>query len=292
MENTLKSLVGDLVPLTEKPAVVDTQKVVKPVETSTNEKAIKSNPETKNDIPHAIAMTWKHGEKEARDDNASLRQDNAELRRQYMALAPGASAQVAEQPVAPEAKQDPLQVHIAEYKKLYVEENGHEPNLSDIPVPANVYLERDAWQKDNAQQQQQQQEESVRANSISIAETRTMTDAEFGPGLGLTAMVARGAKYLTKWDRAEISEAGENCPVIMYRKCMERTIQSGTPEGVELARQVQEKLHPTVTPESLTKKDEIQVETPVETQAPSAEEAIGRHPHLARLRLGGFGKSA
>jgi len=299
MTTQFQSLVGDLVPTPvtpSAPAAVETPLPKVEGETTVKEPVAVQ----KNDIPHAIAMTWKHerdAEKEekvlSQKELIALRNDNAELRRQFLALNSG-QARVEPTP-APAAKPDPLKVHIDKYTADFIEENGHAPELSEIPVPAGVYLARDAWQQELKEQEQQSQEVAIRNNAIAIAENETMTDAAFGPGLGITAVVAIGAKYLSKWDRAEIAESGANCPAVMYKKCVTAAIQSGTPEGLDLANRVKARLQAEqnsgATPESLAStqiKDDKQVGTP----PPSAEAAIGRHPHLQRLGLKGYGRSA
>ena len=280
MENTLQSLVGDLVPTPvtpSAPAAVETP-AVKAEDTTAAKEPVAVQ---KDVIPLAVYMDLKH---ETKNDISELRRENAELRSRFDQLQSPAAP-------APVAKPDPLQVHIEKYKADFIEENGHAPELSDIPVPAGVYLARETWQNELKEQEQQSQEVAIRSNAITVAETETMTDVAFGPGLGLTAVVAVGAKYLNKWDRAEIAEAGANCPAIMYKKCVTAAIQSGTPEGIELAGRIKARLQPVTTPESLAStltKDDKQVETP----PPSAEAAIGRHPHLARLGLKGYGRSA
>ena len=281
MTTQFQSLVGDLVPTPvtpSAPAAVET-----PLPKAEGETTVKEPVAVQTQsVPLPIFMEVKH-------DLNDLRKENAELRSRFDQLQRPAATPVLA------AKPDPLKVHIDKYTADFIEENGHAPELSEIPVPAGVYLARDAWQQELKEQEQQSQEVAIRNNAIAIAENETMTDAAFGPGLGITAVVAIGAKYLSKWDRAEIAESGANCPAVMYKKCVTAAIQSGTPEGLDLANRVKARLQAEqnsgATPESLAStqiKDDKQVGTP----PPSAEAAIGRHPHLQRLGLKGYGRSA
>jgi hypothetical protein len=286
MTTQFQSLVGDLVPTPETPATPASVETPSLVEGDTVVKESAGAQTQTGSVPLPVFMEVKHDLNDLRKENAALRQQFESLRQP--------SVPAPETP-APTAKPDPLKVHIDKYTKEFVEENGHAPELSDIPVPADVLLARDQWRDDMTLQDQERKASDIRKNAIQIASTRTMTDASFGPGLGLDAIVAVGHKYLTQGDKLDISESGEQCPVVMYRKCLERAIQSGTPEGAELARKVsarfQEEKRSGATPESLasiTPPNDKQVETP----PVSADAAIGRHPHLARLGLKGYGRSA
>lgn len=307
MTDTLKSLVGDLVPqLEEKPAAtpVASDASPKPSETPpapqvpADEAKLDAKGET---VPLAIHMTEKHAHDKTQEDLESYRKENAELRKQFIQLKPGAAAPAAvDTPKAIEAKPDPLQVYIKKYTEDFKNENNYEPKLADIPVPADVLLERDQWNKENQAMEQENAQVEVRRNALRIASTQTMSDAAFGPGLGLDAVAGIGGQFLTAGDKVDIANAGENCAVVMYRACVRRAGESGTPEGQDLARRIQAQYQaenkPVVTPESLAEtppKEEEAPAKPSEEKPPaSAEEAIGRHPQLSRLGLKQYAREA
>ena len=273
MENTLKSLVGDLVPAPETPVVV-VEETPKP----------EVKVEQTGSVPLPVFMEMKHEFSDLRRENAELRLRFDQLQRPEVAV----QTETIDDP-------DPLQVHIDKYTKDFIDENGHAPELSDIPVSADIYLARDKWREDIARKDQERQAIDIRKHAIHVASTQTMTEQSFGPDLGLDSVVAIGNKYLTQGDKLDISQAGDQCAVVMYRKCLERAVQSGTPEGKALAARVQAKFQESdATPESLA-----EIKTPIDKEAvltktppASAEEAIGRYPHLARLGLKGHGRTA
>lgn len=284
MTTQLKSLVGDLVPIPEPALGPVPSDQVKPDEGVVDPKPEAPAPvavEQTNTVPLPVFMDVKH--------------ENAELRRQLVQLQPGI------QPTAPvamaELPRDPLLVYKEEYSKEYEEENGRPPSDSEIPVSYEVLAKRDAWLKETQETEAQRNEDAIRKNSIHIASTQTMTDQEFGEGLGIDAVAAIGSKYLTPGDKLDISNSGDQCASVLYRKCLERAVQSGTPEGVVLHQKVQARLieeqksgvapaPPTPTPTK--KENEVDLTPP----APSAEEVVGRHPTLARLGLKGYASSA
>ena len=104
-----------------------------------------------------------------------------------------------------------------------------------------------------------------------------MTDAVFGEGLGIESVVAIGEAFLTEGDKLDIQNAGDKCADVMYRKCYDAAVRSGTPHGIALAQRMHAKLNPTVK------------QPPKQPEAPSAEEVLERprHTHLTTLGLVG-----
>ena len=212
-------------------------------------------------VPLPIVMELKH---ELRD----MKQENQQLKQRFEEL------QNKPQDEVPDP--DPVPAYIDSYKKEYYEENGEYPDEDNIPIPAKVILARDEWRERNAQKSKAQTDAQVREQAIANARI-TMSDEAFGEGLGLDAVVGIGEHFLTEGDKLDIRNAGPKCADVMYRRCYDRAVASGTPQGIALAQKMHAALNPTVK------------EPPSKPEAPSVNEVLERpkHHHLTSLGLVG-----
>jgi len=266
---TLQELVGDL-PTVEPAEVAVEETPEVQVETSQEEvqepkEETPTATEAPQVVPLPVHMDLKH-------DMRELKQEYNQLKQQLQSLQ--------HQPAQEEAPEpDPVLSYMDSYKKEYYEENGEYPDEKSIPVPGAVILERDAWRDRQSQKTQAQTAAQIREQAIATARA-TMTDAAFGEGLGIDSVVAIGEAFLTEGDKLDIKNAGAQCADVMYRRCYDRAVSSGTPQGIALAQKMQAALHP---------KQPTVKGPPRQPEAPSAEEVLERprHSNLANLGLVG-----
>ena len=295
MTTEFETLVGDIVPATPEPAADP----VAPVEGTPATPVVEGDPTPEPQAPAVETPPAPEPDKPATQTGSvplpvymELKHEFNDLRRQVNQMQPGNAPAAPAPPI--ELPPDPLKVHMDAYTAAYKEERGVEPQPEDIPVPAKVLIERDQWRNSINAIQADQEAKTLRQNAINIASQQTMTDARFGEGLGLDAVVMVGHKFLSEGDKLDIANAGQNCPTVMYRKCLERALQSGTPEGNALAARAQARyalekgsggapVAPAPKPTDPPKPGDPQI--PPADPIPSAEEVVGRHPTLARLGL-------
>lgn len=171
-----------------------------------------AKPEIPQVVPLPVYMELKH---ELRDTRAEIAQLRTEVLR----------------PKAPSEK-DPIDV--------FIEKAGGDP---DTPIPGSVLKQHDAW-KDR---QTQQTAQITSADTVKQAQEKAfnqaaaeLSDVTLGAGLGLEQVIELGAKYLSMRDKELIRDTDpEKMPREYYRRCVERTLASGTADAATLIARIQ-----------------------------------------------------
>ncbi len=228
-------------------------------ETATPEKALESEPHM---VPLPVVMDLKHEIRDLRRELASLR-----------APAAAAAAPVAQEP-------DPIDV----YAKEHAEALGLEPD--EVPIPAKVFKQHQAWQERRQTAQTQQTAAQARQTALESAR-RTYTDEVLGEGLGFDTVVNQGFDLLTPGDKLDIENAGAACDKELYRRCVARLTGSGTPEGKLLAQRLAARLkgtEPSPPPSAPGTPRQPVVQA---RQVPTRQQVLGRHPGLEQFGFDG-----
>jgi hypothetical protein len=156
----------------------------------------------------------------------------------------------------------------------FIEKEG----LDAVPT-AGVLQAQAKWDREQSQSQASAATDTVANLAVNRAAV-AMTDEVMGEGLGFGTLLSVGRQFLTKGDIVDIKDAGNDAGKLMYKRLLERTIQSGTPQGklVRAAyRQVQQERASSTTQDNPTGKGKPK---PVQQrEAPTREEVIDRDYH-------------
>jgi len=113
-------------------------------------------------------------------------------------------------------------------EKFIADEGG------DAVPTAKVLMDQHQWEQSHQQQQAATQASDAASRSVAIA-LHSMTDETMGDGLGFESVLLVGNSFLTEGDKLDIRQAGDKAGEVLYQRCLERAIRSGTPQGKLLA---------------------------------------------------------
>ncbi len=167
----------------------------------------------KDTVPLAVHLDTKHKLR-----GAQMRL--AELEARQMVAAQQQQAKPAEAPKGPMEK--------------FIETEG-----GDAVPPAKVLMEQRRWEQAQGQQQQTIQASNAASQSVAVA-LHAMTDETMGDGLGFETVLLVGNGFLTEGDKLDVRSAGDKAGEVLYQRCLERAIRSGTPQGKLLAAAVRQ----------------------------------------------------
>lgn len=179
--------------------------------TPAGEPAAKAQPAQKgaDTVPLAVHMDLKHRLREAAQRLATLEADR---------MMPAQQA-----PTGP-APKSPLE--------QFAEDEG-----ADAPPTTQVLIQQRQWEQRQAQVQSESSAQTTAARAVKVA-MLTMTDEAMGDGLGFDGVLQIGHAFLTPGDQLDVRSAGDKAGEVLYQRCLERAVRSGTPQGKLLAQAV------------------------------------------------------
>ncbi len=262
--NVLDELAGGALPSVEQPGeepvenpVEETTVAEQPAEQPAPAAAPAAQRPASDTVPLPVYLDLKH---ELRD----LRQ---QLRALQTAPSGPAAAPVVEEP-------DPAQ----EYAKAHAEDYGGNPD--DVPIPAGVLRQRDAWLQRRNERRVLAEAARVREDAI-LRATHTLTDDVMGEGLGFQTVVDLGYALLTDGDKLDIERAGAECHRALYDRCFTRVLQSGTPQATALRQRYEQRRSQMRVPP----KQPQSPAPPKQPEAPTRQELLDPRAQLADFGL-------
>ncbi len=109
----------------------------------------------------------------------------------------------------------------------------------DATPTAKVLMSQRQWEQAQGQQQATTQASDAASRSVAVA-LQAMTDETVGEGLGFETVLLVGNTFLTEGDKLDVRNAGDKAGEVLYQRCLERAIRSGTPQGKLLAAAVRQ----------------------------------------------------
>ena len=103
-----------------------------------------------------------------------------------------------------------------------------------------MYNQQRKWEKaqdQKATEAHQQNQNTAQATKQLSAARKEFSAEKVGRGLDFDTVREMGAQYLTKGDRQNITDAGEDAAREGYRICLRRIIKSGTEAEVKTIKQ-------------------------------------------------------
>jgi len=164
---------------------------------------------TDDTVPLAVHMDLKHRLRDAAQRLAALEADR---------MMPAAQAPAAQPEKSPLEK--------------FAEDEGE-----DAVPTTQVLMAQGRWERAQNQAQAATAAQTTAKRSVQIA-VRSMTDETMGNGLGFETVLQLGHSYLTEGDVVDVRAAGDKAGQVLYQRCLQRAVQSGTPEGKLLAQAV------------------------------------------------------
>ena len=164
---------------------------------------------TDDTVPLAVHMDLKHRLRDAAQRLAALEADR---------MMPAAQAPAGEPQKSPLDK--------------FAEDEGE-----DAVPTTQVLIEQRKWDQAQTQTQAAGAAQATAKRSVQIA-VRSMTDETMGDGLGFDTVLQMGHAFLTEGDVVDVRGAGGKAGQVLYQRCLERAVRSGTPEGKLLAQAV------------------------------------------------------
>lgn len=164
---------------------------------------------TADTVPLAVHMDLKHRLRETTQRLASLEADR---------MMPAAQA-----PAGPPEK-SPLE--------KFAEDEGE-----DAVPTSQVLLAQGKWERAQSQAHATRTAQATAQRAVQVA-VRSMTDETMGDGLGFETVLSLGHTFLSEGDLVDVRAAGDKAGTLLYQRCLQRAVQSGTPQGKLLAQAV------------------------------------------------------
>jgi len=158
--------------------------------------------------------------------------------------------------------------------KSPLEQFAEEEGADAVPT-TQVLIDQRQWDADQMARRTEADSMAVASRAVHIA-LASMTDETMGEGLGMETVLQLGHRFLTPGDQLDIRMAGDKAGTLLYQRCLERTIHSGSAPGKLLAQAV--KTARTGRASLAGTGGKTPVRAGRKAEAPSREEVIGVSP--------------
>jgi len=214
---------------------------------------------TEDTVPLAVHMDLKHRLRDAAQRLAALEADR---------MMPAAQAP------AGEPQKSPLE--------KFAEDEGE-----DAVPTTQVLMAQRKWDQAQTQTQAAGAAQATANRSVQIA-VRSMTDETMGDGLGFDTVLQMGHAFLTEGDVVDVRGAGGKAGQVLYQRCLERAVRSGTPEGKLLAQAVKAARtgRTVTTPPKKAGAKKAEAPTREQVLSPTTAPAMGADGELGEFFLG------